>query len=305
MWSKYRGRAVQGPLFQSCAGGDINAMKMFPQEYNALSPDPMKTQFASGARPRAPEAAKLQQRVTDPSRSALRRYQGVVVGSESLLFTIKYELIMGLGTILPGAVGLWLRKTTYPSLFKAIGKGTVFGHQVTVRHPQRIELGRRVVVADGCVLDGRGEANTGIRADDDVVFGERSAIRCKDGDIVIGKRVGIGFATHLGALGGNRLIIEDDVMIGPHAYLGGVGYHFDRLDVPMREQGHNLKGGLTVGSGTWIGAGAMLLDGAKVGREAIVAAGAVVMGEVPDYAIVGGIPAKIIRSRKDHADPSR
>jgi acetyltransferase-like isoleucine patch superfamily enzyme len=247
----------------------------------------------------------VQQQVTDPSKSALTRYQDVVVGSRSLWFTIKYELITGLGGLLPGALGLLFRNTLYPSLFKAIGKGTVFGHQVTVRHPKRIELGRRVVVADGCVLDGRGETNAGIRVGDDVVFGERASARCKDGEIVIGERVGIGFATHLGALGGNRLIIEDDVMIGPHAYLGGVSYRFDRLDIPMRAQGHDLRGGIKVGRGTWIGAGAMLLDGAEVGREAIVAAGAVVMGAVPDYAIVGGVPAKIIRSRKDQADPSR
>jgi len=251
-----------------------------------------------------PAPATVHAQVTDSSRSALRRYQQVVVGSQSLPFTMKYELITGIGADLAGALGLWFRKTFYPRLFKAAGAGTVFGNHVTVRHPRRIELGRRVVIADGCVLDGRGETNEGIRMGDDVVLGERASIRCKDGDVVVGKRVGIGSSTHLGALGGNRLVLEDDVMIGPHAYLGGVSYHFDRLDIPIREQGHDLKGGITVGEGAWIGAGAMVLDGAKIGRGAIVAARALVMGDVADYAIVGGVPAKFIRSRKDRADPS-
>ena len=48
-------------------------------------------------------------------------------------------------------------------------------------------------------------------------------------------------------------------------------------------------------AGTWLGTGAVILPGADIGRNVVVAAGAVVRGNVPDYAVVGGVPAKVIR----------
>jgi acetyltransferase-like isoleucine patch superfamily enzyme len=169
---------------------------------------------------------------------------------------------------------------------------------VTLRHPCRIELGRNVVVADGAVLDGRGRADPTVVIGDDVVVGERAAIRCKDGTVRIGHNVGIGMGATLSALGGNVLEIGDDVLIGPHAYFGGASYRFDRLDVPIGRQGQDLKGGIRIGPGAWIGLRAVVMDGVTIGRDAIVAAGAVVTRDVADHAIVGGVPAKVLRSRK-------
>lgn len=96
--------------------------------------------------------------------------------------------------------------------------------------------------------------------------------------------------------------VERDVMIaagvqipsGPHTH--GI----DRLDIPMRDQ-PGVAVCVHVREGAWIGNGAIVL--ADVGRHAVVAAGAVVTRPVPDYAIVGGIPAQVIRSRRDEATP--
>ena len=63
------------------------------------------------------------------------------------------------------------------------------------------------------------------------------------------------------------------------------------LDIP--------KGGVTIGHDVWIATGAIILGPAKIGNGAVVAAGAIVRGDVPDYAIVGGVPAKLIRYRFD------
>jgi virginiamycin A acetyltransferase len=57
------------------------------------------------------------------------------------------------------------------------------------------------------------------------------------------------------------------------------------------------KGDIAVGHDVWIGVGAMILSGVKIGNGAIVAAGAVVTKDVPPYSIVGGVPAKVIRMR--------
>jgi virginiamycin A acetyltransferase len=96
------------------------------------------------------------------------------------------------------------------------------------------------------------------------------------------------------------VLVERDVMIaagvqipsGPHSH--GTA----RLDVPMRDQ-PGAPVCVHVREGAWIGNGAIVL--ADVGRHAIVAAGAVVTAPVPDYAVVGGVPARLIRSRRDGA----
>jgi acetyltransferase-like isoleucine patch superfamily enzyme len=62
---------------------------------------------------------------------------------------------------------------------------------------------------------------------------------------------------------------------------------------------HEARGPMTIGSDVWIGVGAILLPGVKIGDGAIISAGAVVAGDVPPYAIVGGSPARILRMRFD------
>ncbi|GAH33449.1 unnamed protein product, partial [marine sediment metagenome] len=56
--------------------------------------------------------------------------------------------------------------------------------------------------------------------------------------------------------------------------------------------------GVKIGDNSWIGAGTTILDGAKIGRDSIIAAGSVVTEDVPEYTIYGGTPAKLIRNRK-------
>lgn len=111
--------------------------------------------------------------------------------------------------------------------------------------------------------------------------------------------------------------IDGNAYIGPHCNLGWVHVERDvliaagvqipsgphthgiaRLDVPIRDQPGALVC-VHVREGAWIGNGAVVL--ADVGRHAVVAAGAVVTKPVPDYAIVGGVPAVVIRSRRDEA----
>lgn len=241
---------------------------------------------------------KVHAQITSSSDSALRRYQRVVVGSTSLLETIRYELIHGIGAPLPGALGVLIRKVLYPRMLKRVGRGTLFGPGVTIRHPGKIEMGTNVVVADGCTIDARGDSNRGIRLGDNVILGQRSMLLCKGGNIVLGNNVGIGYYTSLCAVYGNVLEIEDNAMLGPYVYVDGTSYHYERTDIPMSAQGLNPRGGIRIGAGTWVGAHAAILDGVKIGRDAIVAAGAVVTKDVPDFAIVAGVPARVVKYRK-------
>lgn len=92
---------------------------------------------------------------------------------------------------------------------------------------------------------------------------------------------------------GNYLMMGEDVL-----FQGG-GHKFDRKDIPMIFQGTKDKSDLIIDDDVWIGARVTVLGGCNhIGKGAIIGAGAVVTKDVPDYAIVGGNPAKVIRYRK-------
>jgi len=114
-------------------------------------------------------------------------------------------------------------------------------------------------------------------------------------DFRVGYRV--GFSSNFKSL--NRIVeIGDYVMIGEDTlFLGGV-HNFERIDIPILKQGSGGKMPLKIEDDVWIGVRVIVLPGCKhIGKGAIIGAGAVVTKDVPDYAIVGGNPAKVIKFR--------
>jgi len=105
----------------------------------------------------------------------------------------------------------------------------------------------------------------------------------------IGKNVFINFDCTFLDLGG--IIIEDNVLIAPKVSLLSEGHPISP------ENRHSLiPGKIHIKKNAWIGTGAIILQGVTIGENAIVAAGAIVSKDVPDNTIVGGIPAKIIKT---------
>jgi len=87
----------------------------------------------------------------------------------------------------------------------------------------------------------------------------------------------------------------------PEVIILTVGHKYDRLDIPMLEQGHNEPEPVTIGDDVWIGTRAIILPGISIGKGAIIGAASVVTKDVSEYAIVCGNPAKVIKSRKDNS----
>lgn len=118
-------------------------------------------------------------------------------------------------------------------------------------------------------------------------------------DIRVGNYVGLGknFTLH------NRILsIDDQLMMGEDVMFLGGGHGFDRLDIPMGQQGSKEKTPLHIAGDVWIGARVIILPGCRrIGHGAIIGAGSVVTKDVPDYAIVGGNPAKLIRYRSEES----
>ena len=86
-------------------------------------------------------------------------------------------------------------------------------------------------------------------------------------------------------------------MMGPDVVILTHTHNIDRTDIPMCDQGSRV-GKVTIGNDVWIGMRSIIMPGVKIGNGAVIGAGAVVTKDVPDYAIVGGVPAKIIKYRK-------
>lgn len=109
--------------------------------------------------------------------------------------------------------------------------------------------------------------------------------------IELGRRVYIGTNCCVGLCR-----IEDDVMLGSNVdIISGKNQHnFDRLDIPIREQGGVLEK-IVIGEDCWLGNGSVIM--ANIGRKSIVAAGSVVVKDVPPFSIVGGNPAKVLKNR--------
>ncbi|WP_374200750.1 DapH/DapD/GlmU-related protein [Inquilinus sp. Marseille-Q2685] len=87
------------------------------------------------------------------------------------------------------------------------------------------------------------------------------------------------------------------VRIAAGAMIAGFDHVSDDPETPIAQQGVSTKG-IEIGDDVWIGANAVITDGVRIGSHCIVAAGAVVTRDVPDYALVGGNPARVIRDRR-------
>ncbi|MCL6630146.1 MAG: hypothetical protein K6U00_11155, partial [Armatimonadetes bacterium] len=129
---------------------------------------------------------ELQARLVGRGGSAASKYLDLVVGSRKLIPIIRFELLMGLSSTVPGALGYWLRSKMYPRLLRRAGHGVLFGRNVCIRHPARISLGDGVVIDDNCVLDGKGESGQGIIVGDPVLIGRNTILSCKGGSKEIG-----------------------------------------------------------------------------------------------------------------------
>ena len=238
----------------------------------------------------------IQEELFDPGRSRAARYAQLVVGRPGIWALIQYELIVTLCSALPGALGLWLRSKLYPRLLGRTGRNVTFGANVVLRHPHKIRIGDDVVVDDACCLDAKGADNLGIDIGNGVFIGRGTILSCKNGDIVVDDHANIGFNCEI--FSGDRVRLGKHTLVAAYTYLVGGDHTYQRTDAPVLYQ-DRIARGIDVDDNVWLGAHVVVADGVTIGRDAIVGAGAVVRDAIPPFAVAAGVPARVIRDRRD------
>lgn len=178
------------------------------------------------------------------------------------------------------------------------GKGIFIAKGVTLRQRKKISFGKNLRIEKNVTLDAL--SHNGIVFGNFCVVGKNTRIECSGTLSLLGKgficgdNCGLGTDSFYGCAGGIKL--GSDVIVGNFVSMHSENHNFADKKIPIRLQGVNRKG-IEIGNNVWIGAKATILDGTIIGDGSIVAAGAVVKGTFPPNAVIGGVPAKVIKTR--------
>lgn len=179
------------------------------------------------------------------------------------------------------------------------GGALFIGKRVQLRHTGLIRLGRSVIIEDGVLIDAL--SLEGVQINDNVTIARSAIIQCTGviSQLGVGLSVGtnsaIGAYAFIGAQGGVQ--IGSDVIMGPRVNIHSEDHGYDDVHTPIRLQPVRRQG-VVIENDCWIGAGAIILDGVRLGRGCVVAAGSVVKESIPAYKVAAGVPSRIVKDRK-------
>ena len=183
-------------------------------------------------------------------------------------------------------------------------RGFLFlGKQVVFHHSRLLTLGRSVIIEDFVKIDAL--SKRGIQLGNNVKIARYTTIECTGVIRNLGEGISIGSSSAIGAysyLGGQGgVVIGEDVIMGPRVNFHSENHNYSDLELPIRLQGETREG-IIIEDDCWVGSGVIFLDGSWLERGCVVAAGSVVNTHFPANSVIGGIPAKIIKSRTTRLD---
>lgn len=195
----------------------------------------------------------------------------------------------GTGKRLVGAVVHWAYETAVS--WAAIGPDTrrgrrfgAFGRGSAICFPPNTIMNERYIRIGSDTLVG-----AGVTLSAGMVPGQRCVT---DPVVTIGDRCLIGRGS--GIVGHLSIEIGDDVWTGHHVYVTDQNHGYEDPDRPISVQVQPERP-VRIGSGSWIGHGAVVLPGAQIGRNVVIGANSVVTGEIPDHCVAVGAPARVVR----------
>jgi len=202
------------------------------------------------------------------------------MGTRGMFYKLVRQIPLGLAR----AYSLWARKT-YP--FASVGEDLYLHYtcKLPCGAPRRIQLGNSVIICKDVWMN----ISCPSEENDDpiIVLDDRSII-----------------APNCELSAKNRIHLERGVMLSPNVLIMDHNHAYEDPNVPIRDQGVTGGGTIRIGEGTWIGHGASIVSSRRdlvIGRNCVVAANTMVHRSFPDYCVIAGSPARIVRQ----FDPER
>ena len=195
---------------------------------------------------------------------------------------------------------MYLIRGCYQRIFFAKATGVVLvGKGVYIKYAKYLETGKDFIVEDFAEINCLCKQK--IIVGERVSIGKFAIIRPTNGyggeigeGLKIGNNSNIGPYCYIGCSG--YIEIGNNVLISPRVSIYAENHVFDRVDITIKAQGVH-KQFVKIEDDCWIAANSIILAGVTIGKGSVVAAGSVVIKDVPPYSVVAGIPAKIIKQR--------
>ena len=163
--------------------------------------------------------------------------------------------------------------------YKHFGRGSIINWPTGNMYGERwISIGEDTMIAADVTLSAGMLPNQEMMTDPVVIIGDRCLI-------------GRGSAI----VGHYRIDIGDDVFTGMNVYITDQNHGYEDPDTPIGIQDPQ-DDPVVIGDGSWIGSGAVVLPGARIGKQCVVAANSVVRGTFPSHSVIAGVPAKVVRA---------
>ena len=182
-----------------------------------------------------------------------------------------------------------------------LGFKSIIESRAHLEYPAKINIGSQCRIGRNCLLRANTESTCALLIGDNTNIKENVLVNTNKGTITVGNDCWVGPFTLI--YGNGDVTIGNHVMIASHCAINSVSHHASRTDVPMSQQGI-YTAPVVIEDDVWIGIGAIILQGVRIGSGSIIGAGAVVNRDVEPGTVVAGVPARKIKQRNQKAADS-
>ena len=179
------------------------------------------------------------------------------------------------------------------ALFKYFGEGARIRPPYRILNPQRISIGDCVSVREEAYIHAYQDLSSLMKYIKEEHRGDFAAEDYRyDSEISIDREVHIGRNLFLSCT--NSVTIERNVTVSERVFIGDNNHSFSHPEVPIMQQPNKVGTPVCIGQGSWIGCGASILVGTRLGKNSVVGTNSVVEGLFPDYGVIGPEKAKLL-----------
>jgi acetyltransferase-like isoleucine patch superfamily enzyme len=182
------------------------------------------------------------------------------------------------------------------SMFAYFGENAKIKPPFRILNPQNISIGDYTSIREGAFIHAYTDLRDLIKYIDPKYRGDvKEEDYLYDGKIEIGREVQIGRFTLFSST--NKITLGNNVLFSERVFIGDNNHTFTHPEIPIMQQPNKMGDPIIIEKGTWIGIGASILAGTKIGHNSVVGANSVVQGTFPSHSVIGSEKAKLLFRR--------